>query len=113
MNNYDMLLSELDKGLYVDNISDMIKICNILSIQNAQYVCVFFIFKTLFYDLIHNMEDRPVKASEIEYLENNISPHIKAIIENLRAHNSISLIIDQVNSLVLAFPNYLTNLHKI
>ena len=113
MNNYDTLLSALDKGLYLDNSLEMIKICQDLSNQNTQYAWVFFIFNTLFDDIIYNLEDRPVKVSEVDYLEKNISPHIKAIIGHLIARDSISQIADQVNILVLNFPNYLTNLHNI
>ena len=108
MNNYDTLLSVLNKGLYIDNFYEITKICKDLSTQNTQYAWVFFIFNKLFYDLAYDWEDRPVKVSEGDYLEKNISPSIKEIIKNLKEEKSISQIVNNVNILVLNFYKYMS-----
>jgi len=108
MNNYDTLLSALNKGYYLDNFYEISKICKDLSTQNTQDAWIFFIFDKLFCDLAYDWEDRLVKASEAENLEKSISPPIKEIIINLKERKSISKTVNNVNILVLAFSHYMS-----
>ena len=78
MNNYIKLEKKLDKGLYIQNIYEMVKICKKLSKTN---LLPFYVIQSLLLDVAKEWDGESVTVEQTQFVEENINKPIKKILD--------------------------------
>lgn len=91
----------LSKGLYLDNLHEMITICNSAIEKSAEPLPIY-VLLSIFSDIYSSWDDRPLLVEEVERTEVSLLPHLKRVIALTETCEDKSKLWDALNNLVKA-----------
>jgi len=99
------LKSLLSKGLYLDNLNEMIEICNRIIAQVAEPLPVY-VLLSIFYDIYLSWDERFLPVEEIKQTESLFLPSLKGIITLIETSDDKSKLWNALNDLTKAYVSW-------
>lgn len=91
----------LEKGLYVNNLDEMIGVCE--KADKYDNPLVFFVIEHIFRDLSGNFSDRPLESKEYEYVLSKLKTPLMDLVEQAKANKSDRDLIKPLEDVVILF----------
>ena len=86
-----LLEEKLDKGLFVNNLRDMARICVDLA-RNEEPATAFYVLRSIFLDVASDWDERPLSPEEVERVESKLMPSILEVIYTLKNREPVETI---------------------
>lgn len=102
MNNVVAIKRNLEKGLYIDNLYDMIGQCTRLA-RKAKEPLAFYVLAQVLVDIVNDWEDRPLPVAEVQKMEQKISSELKNTLTSICNNRQSQQIWKDLNALLRAF----------
>ena len=102
IDDYNTLQGFLSKGLYLNNIDDMIKICG-RAIETEQDPLPIYVLLSVFRGIYNSWDDKSVTVKEAKQTEDVLLPLLKKVIVLLNPSSSKKELFDALSDLVKAY----------
>lgn len=102
MTKLQQLRERLDKGFYVDNLYEMVRICKSLALETSSPT-PFFVMRQIFLNIANYWEDRPVIVEEAKLVEVEIIKPMMNLIETIEAKGSNDQIYNFLNRTISSY----------
>ena len=96
------LKQKLDRGLYINNLREMIGQCMKLA-RTVNEPLAFYVLACIFDDIIRNWEERPLSTAEVREMEEKICSELESVLTSVSAGHQSQQTWDDLNTLVRAF----------
>ena len=87
VNNIDQLAVELSKGLYVNNLSNLISICEDAK-HDDEHVLAFHTLQCIFIGIKQSFDERAVPTNEFDFVQSKLMTPILDILEMMKTDGS-------------------------
>lgn len=99
----------LKKGLYINNLCDMARLCG--RAKRKSNTVVFDVLEGIFYDLAHNWDERPLLESEVKFVELKLLEPFLQLVEKVNTGSTeketFQLLTDIILNYVHVYDEYM------
>lgn len=96
------LEQKLGKGLYVDNLRDLVLLCETL-MQQGKHRVQLYVLQSVLFDLLQDWSGRPQTAEEVRTAEEAILDPSLRLVESLRTNQPLEAQVKALDELVESF----------
>ena len=100
--NFQLLKEKLGRGFYVDNLYEMARLCNEKVLENENPT-PFFILQKIFSGIADYWDKGPVVVENARLVQNELSQHIKSLINAIENHASAEEIVTLTDKVVSSY----------
>ena len=101
MTDLTLLENMLKKGLYINNLYEMARLCGIA--KRKSNTVVFDVLESIFYDLAHNWDERPLPKSEAEFIESKLLNSLLQVVEKVNTGSTEKEILQLLTNIILKY----------
>ncbi len=98
--NLCLLQQELNKGLCVNNLKEMARVCYDLAIAEDSPT-PFYVLHNILSDIASHWDERPLLTKEAERVEAELLPHIRSVVQGLMNGASKEEIYSRLDTLII------------
>lgn len=91
----------LKKGLYVNNLYDMARLCG--TAKRKSNTLVFDVLEGIFYNLAHNWDERPLPESEVKFVESKLLNPLLQLLDKAKAGSSEKELFQLLTNIILNY----------
>ena len=102
MANLQQLQDKLEKGLYLENLYEMARLCQALA-SDTIYRVAFFVMREIFLDIARGWDERAVPVEEAKRVEQQMLEPIRDLIRGIDRQAADEVILNLLNTVVSAY----------
>ena len=99
--NVQPLRDMLGKGLYLDNLWELARVCRSLA-MDASHPLPFFVMRQVFLEIANNWDERPLPVEEATYIGSKIAKPLEDLLVGLECGASAAELFDLLDAFVSA-----------
>lgn len=103
MSNVMSLMSNLDKGLFLNNLYEMIRMCDQL---NKTIPLPFYVLESIFSNIARSWDEQAVPVEEVKLAETKLVEPIKHVLDLIKEKASDKDLYRALNQVVLGYLSY-------
>lgn len=96
------LRERLEKGFYIHNLYDMVRLCRSLALDTDS-PAPFFVMQHIFFNIARYWEDKPLPVEEAKLVQSEMVKPIEDLISGIEANASSEQTLTLLNKVVLAY----------